>query len=287
MIIRARARELVANARAQGWDGPPFDPRVLASLLGIRVQSDTLGDNHDACIFPRGQQLEIIFNATRPSTRQNFSICHEIVHTLFPDGFEMIRNRYQRRSRFDPDRELEILCDIGASEILLPEIDFRSDVEANGFGLAAVARLRERYQASREAVIRRMLQFDDGASAAVFLENRLKPSEAAARRQLTLLPGRHEPSPKLRIAYSVASDRFRAFLPQHKSVPDASCVYRALHSGLVETNRERWDIAGLPTSTVEAMALPPGDEPNDPARAVALLRPIRNAQTSSRVKRSN
>lgn len=271
VIIRERARALVARARLLGWQGPPFDPRILASLLGIEVHPDQLAPGHDACIFPRGQQLQIVFDATRPATRQNFSISHEISHTLFPDGYELIRNRYQYRATFDPDRELELLCDMGAAEILLPEDEFRADVERQGFGLHAVTSLRGRYQASREATIRRMLRLDQGSSAAIFLEYRLKPSEVVDQRQLRLIHQAAQPRPKLRIAYTAVSENFQIFLPQHKSVPAESCAYRALLSGDVERAREQWDIPNLPMCLVEAMAMPPGDELDASPRAVALL----------------
>jgi Zn-dependent peptidase ImmA (M78 family) len=272
-VIRERARALVAKARQFGWNGPPFDPRALASFLGIRLSPDSLAPGHDAFILPReGQQLEIIFDSAQPQTRQNFSICHEICHTLFPDAYEMVRNRYERRERFDPDHELEQLCDMGAAEILLPEEEFCTDVGDSGFGLAAVPTLRDRYQASREAVIRRIVQLHQKASVAAFLEYRLKPSELAAARQQSLIGYTEEPRPKLRIAYTVASDRFPAFLPRDKSVPDTSCVYRAVASDELTTGFENWNIRGLPPCRVEAMPLPSGDHADAPIRVVALLK---------------
>jgi len=147
-VIRVRARELVERARQFGWSGPPFDPKELASLLGIRLRPDTLAPGHDAFIVPRqGEQLEIIFDKSRPHTRQNFSISHEICHTLFPDAYDVVRNRYNRRDSFDPDRELEQLCDLGAAEILLPEEEFRAHMSHLRFGLGNVPTLRDRYQA--------------------------------------------------------------------------------------------------------------------------------------------
>jgi hypothetical protein len=272
-IIRGKARELVAEARAHGWTGPPFDPRALASLLDIRVHPDELRPGHDALIYPaEGQQLRIIFDLTRPPTRQNFSIFHEIVHTLFPDHFEMIRHRYQRRDRFDPDRELEYLCDVGAAELLLPEGTFRADIARFGFGLGGLPLLRERYQASREAVVRRMVQLDTNRSAAAFLEYRLKPSQVANLQQLALLPDLAPALPKLRIAYSVPSPSFGIFLPPHKSIPDDSCAYRALANGTMESGREAWDIHRLPPCHVEATALPTGDDLDAALRAVAVLK---------------
>jgi len=271
-IIRERARELVAQAKALGWSGPPFDPRIMASLRGIGLRSDRLPLKQDAFIIPKGDdRLEIVFDPTRPSSRQNFSISHEISHTLFPDGYQMIRYRERDRDRFDPDHELEYLCDVGAAEILLPAEDFGSDLAVFGSTLHAVSALRERYQASREAVVRRMVQVGQGQTAAVFLEYRLKPSEKAAMRQLSFRGMDAAPQPKIRIAYAVPSERFTVFLPPHKWIPDDSCVYRALETGEVETAEETWGVSGLPPCRVEAMSMPPGDDAEASLRAVALL----------------
>lgn len=273
LVIRERAKEVLAYARSMGWSGPPFDPRILASCLGIRVRTEILRPERDAYIYPfSASELEIVYDPTRPLGRQNFSISHEVSHTLFPDGYEMVRNRSRAREGFDPDRELEYLCDVAAAELLLPEAEFRSDVERYGFGLDAVGILRERYQASREAVIRRMVQLDRGQSAAVFLEERLKPSEIAGRKQLPLIGDPAEPAPKLRIAYAVPSPAFTVFLPEHKSIPDNSCVYRAVEGTDVEKAHEVWNIPGLPKCQVESMAMPVGEAPDASVRAVALLR---------------
>jgi hypothetical protein len=274
MLIRELAKIRLTHARSLGWTGPPFDPRLLASCLGIALREDHLGSGRDAYIYPvTNGDLEIAYDPTRPATRQNFSIDHEIAHTLFPDGYEMIRYRNQQREKFDPDRELEYLCDVAAAELLLPEDEFRDDVTRWGLGLEAVPSLRERYQASREAVIRRMVQLDPGESAAVFLEQRLKPSEADGLKQLLLIGEPVPPTPKLRIAYAVPSAKFTVFLPTHKSIPDNSCVYRTSSSAAIERACETWDIPGLNACDIEAIAIPSGDDSRQVLKAVALLRP--------------
>jgi hypothetical protein len=116
-----------------------------------------------------------------------------------------------------------------------------------------------------------MVQLGSGQTAAVFLEYRLKPSEKAAMRQLSFHGMGAAPQPRLRIAYAVPSERFTVFLPPHKSIPDDSCVYRALESGEVETAEENWGVSGLPPCWVEAMSMPSGDDLEASLRAVALL----------------
>ena len=87
-IIREKAREKIDEALDLGWSGPPFNPKRLASILGIKTRPADITFQHDAMIYPvPGQQLEIQFNRLKPESRQNFSICHEIGHTLFPDSY--------------------------------------------------------------------------------------------------------------------------------------------------------------------------------------------------------
>lgn len=278
-IIREKARRLVAAAIESGWSGPPFDARILASLLGIRVHLADLDPRHDAFIFPDGNgRLRMTVNSAAYPMRQNFSVAHEIVHTLFPDHYEMIQNRRQRGAQIDPDAELEYLCNVGAAELLLPLEPFQKDVARYGFGLHAVPTLKDRYQASAEAVIRRMVQVDEGVSAAVFLACRLKPSETAAQTQICFDGLVQQPSPKLRVLYSTPSRRFRSFLPRHKSIPDTSCAYAAAGTGRIEAAEEVWDVAGLPRYRVEAMRLTMLGEQEDSPEVAVLLRPARVGQ---------
>jgi hypothetical protein len=117
-----------------------------------------------------------------------------------------------------------------------------------------------------------MIQLDAGRSAAVFVEYRLKPSEQAAACQLPLLGPVRQPRPKFRIGYTVASDSFGVFLPRHNSIPETSCVYRVALNDEVTVGIEVWDIQGLPSCRVEAMAMPPGEDADATPCVVALLR---------------
>ena len=114
--ITSKAREMVLGAVQAGWEGPPFDPFRLAEILGIVAvpKEDVL----DARIVSGGQRPEIQYNPNRPRTRVRFSLAHEIAHTLFPDYHQSIRNRGSV-ARSD-DWELELLCNLAASELLMP-----------------------------------------------------------------------------------------------------------------------------------------------------------------------
>ncbi len=121
VLVTRRARELVMRAIQDGWQGPPFDPFKLADILGIPVtpREDVL----DARIAQRASRAQIEFNPNRPRTRVRFSVAHEIAHTLFPDWVQAVRNRGGVASVRVDDWELELLCNLAASEFLMPTGD--------------------------------------------------------------------------------------------------------------------------------------------------------------------
>ena len=116
--VLARARDLVLEAVQEGWEGPPFDPFRLAEVMGIAVvpKEDVL----DARVVAAGSRPQIEFNPNRPRTRVRFSLAHEIAHTLFPDYLQSVRNRGAHAAARGDEWELELLCNVAASELLMP-----------------------------------------------------------------------------------------------------------------------------------------------------------------------
>ena len=114
--IEGLVRACVLQAIDEGWEGPPFNPLVLADKLGIPVEA--LPDIPDARTVPHDDGVKIQFNPTRPRERVRFSVAHEIAHTFFPDVAESVRNRGGSAAR--DDWQLEMLCNIAAAEIIMP-----------------------------------------------------------------------------------------------------------------------------------------------------------------------
>jgi hypothetical protein len=266
-IIRKKAQEIVADAKRRGWTGPPYDPLILASLRGIRSRKSESLFSTEAQLTPlEDRQLLLEFNPDRAPCRKNYSISHEIVHTLFDNCYEMVHQRNSDRRSFDPEQEVEHLCQIGAAEILMPEEDFQRDMARRGFSLRAVAGLCLRYAASREAVGRRMLTLTDRPSALVFLSRRLKPIEM---RGGPYLQGTG-PQEKMRVLYSQTKN-LPIFIPQHKSAPDDSCVYRVGAPDVVYNGYEYWEIAGFQRWSVEAVSLRLPDDADSNSPSVMVL----------------
>ena len=95
--ITRRARDVVLSAMEKGWTGPPYDPFILAHILGIpTVASD---DIRDAWVGYRNRQSIVEYSPDQPKALIRFPFAHEIGHTLFPDCADLVRNRVQLTGR--------------------------------------------------------------------------------------------------------------------------------------------------------------------------------------------
>src|ERR1043166_4531175 len=116
LAIRAKARELVKLYLSSfGIPTMPICVDALASLRGIGRSDELPQHSPDAELVPDGTGgVAIRIHPDSPTTRQRFSVAHEIGHTFFPN-FTMkkwCRTDARYRDRDDPDDYLEMLRDI-------------------------------------------------------------------------------------------------------------------------------------------------------------------------------
>ena len=87
------------------------------------------------------------------------SIAHEVIHTFFPNSINGARFRNICASESREVNEMERLCDLGASELLMPLSDFQRVAAATGYTLSAVSTLMEIFGSSFEATTRQAAAF--------------------------------------------------------------------------------------------------------------------------------
>jgi len=157
-----RAQEVAADLRQlaidHGLEGPPVDVVRLAEVAGIGLRpSDTLTD---ARTVVDGDGFVIEYNPSRPRGRLRFSVAHELAHTRFPDVANKPRYRtglgaVQTEPEND-DWEVELLCNIVAAELLLPDdavgplVNVETDIDF-------IMEMRRRWDVSTEALLRRLI----------------------------------------------------------------------------------------------------------------------------------
>lgn len=268
----------------------PLDLRTIASFLGIKLSDTTPAFSTDAELAPDGEGgVEIRVNPDRPETRIRFSMGHEITHTFFPDHTSHVWPRADSRYRdlSNPDDYLEMLCDIGAAELVFPRRWFVRDAAGvcSAGGLVALA---SRYGASRHATLRRFAELHDEAVAAVYFAWKLKPTQkrTIGRPEQTSLLGTDpaaemRAASRLRIEYTIPSEGFSAeghFLPKDKSVENDGPIYEAAATGYPfdgECHLDLGQAAGL--YRVHAVPLwTPDDQlgPGGENAVAAILRPL-------------
>lgn len=154
--MEAKAREFALTAMDEGWSGPPFDPLLLAKKLGMLLEAR--GDIPDARIVPAASNKVILeYNPTRPRGRLRFSIAHEVAHTFFPDHAERVRHRGGDITAGNDNWQLEVLCNIGAAELLMPSGSF-TELIGTELSIDKVSEVRKEFDVSMEACLIRLVK---------------------------------------------------------------------------------------------------------------------------------
>lgn len=246
-----QARRLNEEYRTLGGDGVrPFERlNILASLRGLQVaemdRQRSSRERRDAVLVPTRDAKRglILYNPSRPSGRVAFSLAHEISHTFFPNSVSGARFR----TMCDPDsreaNELERLCDLAASELLMPFEEF-SRATRNEMGLHLVEEISTVFGSSYESTVFRLATAHPGIAAAGLLRYRLRKGEeralAVQEQQQYLFEKPVQSSaegaiPKYRRQSFYTSDTCRDehMVRWNKSFDCSSCVYDAgLNSGI-------------------------------------------------------
>jgi O-acetyl-ADP-ribose deacetylase (regulator of RNase III) len=251
-VISAKVRDLIYQAFEQGWSGPPYDPFALAALKGIEVAPS--GDVLDAQILTaKGGALRILFNPDRPPARINYSVAHEIGHSLFPDCAEIVRHRLKHTGSTRDEWQLEMLCNLAAAEILMPVGSLRrEDLDP---AIDAISELRKRYAVSSEAVLLRMLRL-----------TQTKCLGFVARREPDTSLGHYQ------LDYAFPSGSWKSPLHSGWQLPAHSVVSQCTAIGFTAKGNEKWIESGHGWR-VEALGIPPYPGRTFP-RVMGIVRPI-------------
>jgi hypothetical protein len=290
--IRKKAREAI-EAFIEAFGEPeelPLNLLTLASFLGIKSSAAAPQFSPDAELAPDGEGgVEMRLNPEQPETRQRFSIGHEITHTFFPDHSSHVWPRADARHRdlTDPSDYLEMLCDVGASELVFPLRFFLRDA-ADAKNASDLIQLSRLYRASREATLRRYAELHAESVAAVFFSWKLKPTQKGriGNPDQTNLFGttpeeEARAAVRLRIEYCIPSQKFTAsglYLPKEKSVATEGPLYEASRSGKPADGECHLDL-GAASGTYLVHAVPlwtseVGTGPNGENEIAAIVRPF-------------
>ena len=118
------------------------------------------------------------------------------------------------------DNWIEYLCDLGASELLMPSFLFRPKYLSLGFSVLSLVKLSDEFCSSLEATAIKMIKQAPGKIALIIWEEKYKPTEGAIE-NLSTLPGLEEykPQKRLRVKLSYGFEGF-GYIPKDKSLEE-------------------------------------------------------------------
>ena len=231
VAIEEAARALVLKAREQGWEGPPFNPLRIAEMLEVQIEANSSVADARLVATESGPKIE--FNPQQPRERVRFSIAHEIAHLLFPDWSEQIRNRGGDETT--DDWQLEMLCNLAASEFVLPigSLSAASNIPS----IEDLMRQRREYDVSAEAFLIRLTKISK-QPIGIFVSSPTVSENG----------GRH-----YKIEYFLSSPTAPKIRLSGMAIPDASIVHDCTATGHTDRSVESW-IMGTPTQ-IECVGL--------------------------------
>jgi Zn-dependent peptidase ImmA (M78 family) len=279
--VLTQARRLNEQYVSLGGDGHERFERlkILASLRGLSVEPmdarQSARERRDAVLMPTADgRGKVLYNPSRHSGRINFSIAHEITHTFFPNSVSGARFRTMCDPGSREANELERLCDLGASEMLMP-IDEFGEALGGRFSLEIAEAAMSAFGSSYESTVFRMATAHPRLAAAGLLRYRYSKEEeralASSRQQRALF----EKSARVKNEAPVRKYRRQSFFMSdacadkhiirwNKSFILGSSVYAAGVNGGIHRAEESLPNAAAIVGTLEAIRAPYQRDEADP-----------------------
>src|ERR1019366_7352343 len=199
--------------------------------------------------------FQIEFNPNRPKGRIRYSVAHDLVHTLFSDSGEEVRHRLAREKQKRDDWQLEMLCNIGAAEFLMPVGSF-PDLKDEATDIDRLLGLRAQFDVSMEALLLRVIRRTE-QPCAMF---------AASRKETGSSSGHYY------VDYSVSSRSWAGKLASGTALPRTKCLPECTAIGFTAKGDEHWP---EPAGNVHAECVGIAPYPsNSYPRVVGMVRPL-------------
>lgn len=221
VAVELLVNQLLAEA---GVEEPPVPLEMLASFQGV-TSVEVVDMPRSGMLMPLpGGELKVRLSVSDSPGRRNFSLAHEIGHTLMPGYSEQPLEKMDAcTGEFAESNEEELFCDIAARSLLLPEKLFLARCSQPEPSIDNMLALAEEFACSLEATALRLDQLRPWPCVAVVWEMQLKPAQMKTMNNMAL-PGFEEmsvPQEEYRVKYHAGTDT-ELFFPAFKHV-DRSC----------------------------------------------------------------
>ena len=155
---KRRVIELVSNAKIGICAPFQYDGvhNPVAKKFNIRIVEEKLLFDEGQYV-PSSPPLIRIDPGVADPDRLNFTFFHEVTHYLIMQDDDLLEFLGEYTAK-DYERMLELLCDIGAAEFLVPLSELHSIIQEQGFQVSLIETLDQRFPASKPALATRLAQ---------------------------------------------------------------------------------------------------------------------------------
>lgn len=147
-MLQQRVLQLARQFRAAY---APLTPQRLAAGIGVEVVLAVLPPGQDGVLDLERRQI-LIAQDQNPR-RQRFTLAHEVMHYLIRHDDEALSLLHEHFQGTQLETQLETLCNLGASELLLPAEALEKALQQQGLRARLIVQLAEQYQVSEEAAV--------------------------------------------------------------------------------------------------------------------------------------
>ncbi len=206
---KTRVRELAAEFN---FSHPSREPLDLAAAIGAKLEYGDLGDKDGA--FDPNRNV-IFISKTVTLERQRFTMAHEVTHALILADEDLLSDLHDAYIGDDLEEAIEILCNVGASAILVPESELEALLQKYGRGARAIPRIVKSFTISRPAACVVLAQSLEGKAIVGVLRAKGK---------------------MLEVEFSARSSEMRYPLSNSTIIPEDHPAHVALETGLPLTD---------------------------------------------------
>lgn len=226
--VRIAASDLLARCE---MTEAPTDLHLVGSFRGVtKVVEKPMRMSGRLVPGPTGYLVQL--NSSHTEGRKRFSHAHEIGHLLIPSYQSSPKLREDAETgEYERNAEEEFLCDVAASELLMPLDLLRKVVEKQSLAIETLMEVAGKFEVSLEAAGVRLTQCGHDECAVIVWEEVLKRSQAREMANQPVFAGMEEfqPQPRLRIRFAATSRGMREYyFPREKSADEECLVYGCL-----------------------------------------------------------
>lgn len=224
--LRERVIELVRDARRPLPENA--SDADIEQCFGLEICEDDLPLDKDGAYIESESKIIINRNVTSVE-RRKFTVYHELVHYLIrkdADLYSYLNDAYEDTEAFD--KTVEIICNVGAAEFILPREQVRNLINTGGFSLNLVPQLCQKDNVSGPAALIQLVQNAPNRCYGVVCEFGLPPTLGRVNQQTFI---HSAPASSLYILYTIWSPSARYSISRFTTIQKGHILMQAHSEG--------------------------------------------------------